>query len=466
VGARDLAGGRPAQDLRLDLQRVGQGRTQPGLSPSKIIPKGIATSTPTPATEAPRLLLYYHFFHPDDVVSARHFGDLAEEQQRRGWQVTVLTSNRSCRQRGQTFAPHESWNGVEIHRVFRPDWDQSKPLFRLLNSSWMIAAWFLRTLGLGRFDAIIVGSDPAFSPALALGLRLAYPRAALVHWCFDLYPEAIQAEGDSVAVRALTPVARQMMALSYRAFDSLVDLGPRMQARLGAYRSGATQETLVPWALAEAERVAAPDLAVRAELFGDAKLGLLYSGNLGRAHEFEPFLRLARACRARSGDAISFCFAARGYREGELRRAVTPADSNVRFAPFADESALQSRLEAADLHLLSLRPEWAGIVVPSKFFGSLAVGRPVIYAGPADSEVASWIAQHDVGLHLEQDDQAVAVAADRLHALLADASDVTRWQANALAVYQCEFSKRAVNDRFDTLLRRLVAHRAPGGRAT
>jgi glycosyltransferase involved in cell wall biosynthesis len=231
-----------------------------------------------------------------------------------------------------------------------------------------------------------------------------------------------------------------------------------MRARLEAYGSRAAQETLVPWALAEAERVAAPDPAVRAELFGKARLGLLYSGNLGRAHEFEPFLQLARACRARSGDAISFCFAARGYREPELRRAVTPEDTNIRFAPFADESALQARLEAADLHLLSLRPEWAGIVVPSKFFGSLAVGRPVLYAGPVESEVASWIAEHDVGLHI--DDGQVAAAADRLHALLVDASDVARWKANALAVYRREFSKRAVNDRWDALLRRLTAQRA------
>jgi glycosyltransferase involved in cell wall biosynthesis len=408
----------------------------------------------------PRLLLYYHFFHPDDVVSARHFGDLAEEQRRRGWEVTVLTSNRSCRQRGQTFAPHERWNGVEIHRLFRPDWDQSRPFSRLLNSAWMIAGWFLRTLRLGRFDAIIVGSDPAFSPALALGLRLAYPRAALAHWCFDLYPEAIQAEGSGLAVRALAPVARRLMALSYRAYDGLVDLGPRMQARLATYGSDAVRETLVPWALAEAEHVAVADPAIRAELFGSARLGLLYSGNLGRAHEFEPFLRLARACRARSGDAISFCFAARGYREPELRGAVTPADTNVRFAPFADESALVARLEAADLHLLSLRPEWSGIVVPSKFFGSLAVGRPVLYAGPADSEVATWIAQHDVGLRIAED--GVDAAADRLYALLANASDLARWQANALAVYQREFSKRAVNDRWDALLRRLVAaRRAP-----
>jgi glycosyltransferase involved in cell wall biosynthesis len=392
------------------------------------------------------------------VVSARHFGDLAVEQRRRGWQVTVLTSNRSCRKRGQTFPDHEVWNGVDIHRVFRPDWDQSRPLGRLLNSAWMMAAWFVRTLGLGQVDAIVIGSDPAFSPALALALRLAYPNAALAHWCFDLYPEAILAEGDGTAARALTPVARRLMALAYRAYDGLVDLGPRMRVRLAEYRSGALQDTMVPWALVEAERVARPDPVIRRELFGDARLGLLYSGNLGRAHEFEPFLRLARVCRARSGDAISFCFAARGYREGELRRAVTPSDTNVRFAPFADEAALVGRLEAADLHLLSLRPEWSGIVVPSKFFGSLAVGRPVLYAGPADSEVAAWIAEHDVGLRIADDD--VEGAADRLHVLLADASDVGRWQANALAVYQREFSKRAVNDRWDGFLREMVRRRA------
>ena len=49
---------------------------------------------------------------------------------------------------------------ASIHRVFRPDWDQSKPLPRLLNSAWMIVGWFLRTLGLGHFDAVIVPGCP------------------------------------------------------------------------------------------------------------------------------------------------------------------------------------------------------------------------------------------------------------------------------------------------------------------
>ena len=408
----------------------------------------------------PRLLLAYHFFHPDDVVSARIFSDLAAEQQRRGWQVSVVTSNRSCFDPARRFAPFEDWNGVAIHRVFRPPWTQSRPLQRLANSGWLTASWLARIGQLGPFDAVVVGSDPAFSPLLGRGLRQLLPDAALVHWCFDLYPEAIAAEmGDgNAAVRMLVPAARQLMKWGYGAYDALVDIGPRMQERLATYGASAAQCTLVPWALTEPPGPAVPDPRLRAELYPRAKLALLYSGTMGRAHDSRAFLELARACRARSGDDIAFCFSSRGNRQDELRAAVTPEDTNVTLVPFAEEAALQGRLGAADLHLVSLQPEWAGIVVPSKFFGSLAVGRPVLYAGPGDSEIARWVATYDVGLTV--DGGTLASVVDRLHALVERPGDLGRWQTNAFAVYQREFSKEVVNDRWDETLRGLLARRA------
>jgi colanic acid biosynthesis glycosyl transferase WcaI len=405
----------------------------------------------------PRLLLFYHFFHPDDVVSARLYADLAEELQRRGWEVTVVTSNRLWRDPHATLPAEEVWNGVQIHRVFRPPWDQARPIERLANSGWMLGAWLRRTRDLGSFDAIVIGSDPAFAPLLGLGLRLQQPRAALVHWCFDLYPEILTAEGGR-AVTLLGPVARRLMGLAYRRFDALVDLGPRMRERLAEYGAGARQETAVPWALTETDAPAPIDGAARAALFPRAKLALFYSGTMGRAHDFQLFLRLARACRARSGDAVSICFAARGNRADELRRAIRPDDHNVTFAPFADEAALPARLAAADLHLVSLRADWAGVVVPSKFFASLAIGRPVIYVGPADSEIARWIAEHDLGLHLTHDGLDAAV--DRLHRLLDDPTALEHWRQNALAVYRRQWSKRVTCDRWDARLRELASLRA------
>ena len=72
-------------------------------------------------------------------------------------------------------------------------------------------------------------------------------------------------------------------------------------------------------------------------------------------------------------------------------------DSNVSFAGFADESQLAKRLSAGDIHMISLRSGWEGVVVPSKFFGSLAAGRPLLYTGTPNSAIKTWIDQYRVG---------------------------------------------------------------------
>jgi colanic acid biosynthesis glycosyl transferase WcaI len=409
----------------------------------------------------PRLLVFYHFFHPDDVASARQYSDFAEEQTRRGWDVTVVSGNRAWSDPSLRFPSREVWRGVKIRRLFRPAWPQSRAFPRLGNSAFLLAAWTLESLRLSAADAIVIGSDPAFAALLAIPLRATRPRTPILHWCFDLYPEAIEAESPSAMgfSGSLAPAARRLMALAYRRCDVLVDIGSVMRVRLGAYGADTRQETLVPWALAEPAAPIPPDPAVRAVLFRDGKLGVLYAGTMGKAHDFELILRLARACRARSGRTISFCFASRGNRTAELRAAVGPEDDNITFAPFAAETEIPARLAAADLHLVTLRPEWAGIVVPSKFFASLAMGRPVIYAGPGASEIAGWVRDLDVGFILEGPAD-IASGVERLHELVADPEALRRWQETARAAYVDRFSRRIVNDRWDALLRETIVRRA------
>ena len=120
----------------------------------------------------------------------------------------------------------------------------------------------------------------------------------------------------------------------------------------------------------------------------------MYSGNFGRAHSYDEILSIARALR---GQSIRFAFSVRGNRFDELRRAVSEEDSNIAFVPFAAEDRLQARLSAADIHIVTLREEWTGSVVPSKFFGALAAGRPVLFVGSRRSAIAHWIEEHRVG---------------------------------------------------------------------
>jgi colanic acid biosynthesis glycosyl transferase WcaI len=399
----------------------------------------------------PRLLVLYHFFHPDQVVSARIFSDFAEEQSRRGWDVTALTCNRSHADLHISYPPQETWNEVRIYRVYRPAWSQKHPLSRLGNSAWTLSAWLLRTLALGHFDAIVIGSDPSFAATLAIPLRLARPGTPILHWCLDVFPDAGEAEWTG-ATRLLAPPARAVMSAAYRCCDSVIDLGPCMRRRLERYGGNPYRETLTPWALVEPETPAEPDAAIRRDLFGDAKIGLIYSGSMARSHDFESLLQLARACRALAGNEIVMCFACTGTNLPALKAAVRSDDSNVRFAPFTlDERVLHRRLEAADFHLGSLRSDFTGIVVPSKFFAALAVARPFVFAGVPNAAIAQWIQEYGVGLVL-QPGQAAEIGA-RLVALKDDAAGIRVARETAFRTYHRFFSKRIVNDRWAALLR-------------
>lgn len=286
-------------------------------------------------------------------------------------------------------------------------------------------------------DVLIVGTDPILSMLTAPVWKLLRPNTKIAHWCFDLYPEAAFSDGllkrDGIAARLLGWALKR----AYAACDLNVDIGPCMRGLLGTYASSAQPATLVPWALEEPAAVLRTAQAERAGIFGEAKLTLMYSGSFGRAHESPGILELARKLR---NEGVEFAFSVRGNREKELRDSVTSDDTNIRFVPFAAADKLQDRLAAPDVHIVSLRREWTGTVVPSKFFGALAIGRPVIFFGSEDSAIAKWIEQHRVGW-VWKPEQNSSLAAE-LRALANDAWGLKELSERCHRVYTQHFASR------------------------
>jgi glycosyltransferase involved in cell wall biosynthesis len=402
------------------------------------------------ATPRPRAAILYHYFYPDDVVSARHYADLAEGLRDRGWDVEVWTSNRACRDESVCFPSREVWRGIRIHRIRKPRFRSGSSIGRVFSIVWMIAAW---TLVLWRRrpnypEIVIIGSDPPLSILTAWTVHLLRKDARFAHWCFDLYPEAAVADGMLSSGGRLEQFLKRLARAAYSQLSLIADLGTCMRRRLDSYGQRAAKQTLVAWALVEPPEPTAPDPDVRASLFGQAKLGLLYSGNFGRAHSHEGFFELARLLKE---DQIAFTFGIRGNRADLLRDQIGRDDTNIRTAPFASETELEARLSAADIHLVSLRPEWEGLVVPSKFFGSLAAGRPVLFDGPADSGVAAWIREHGVGWVLNSSSKESIVR--ELRALANSKDQLAEMQKRCHWTYHRHFSKHVVLDRWDQVLR-------------
>ena len=129
----------------------------------------------------------------------------------------------------------------------------------------------------------------------------------------------------------------------------------------------------------------------------------MYSGNLGLAHSFDEFLEAARRLRDRPD--IVFLFVGDGPRKGEVQAARDSEGlTNIRLLDYVPRDWLHASLSLADVHLISMRPEMTGIVVPGKLYGAMAAGRPVVFVGPEHCESADTIRNAGCGFTLPTGD--------------------------------------------------------------
>jgi colanic acid biosynthesis glycosyl transferase WcaI len=401
----------------------------------------------------PGLFVFYQFLHPDQIVSSLLLSEFSQAMAGSGWDVTAFPANRQSDHSTDSFPRRERWAGVQLRRVWRPAWRQSTSAGRTANALWMLLYWMtLAFVTVDSPDAIVIGTDPFFSVLIAPVWRWCHPSTRIVHWCFDLYPEAIYAD-RSINHRGIIPrTMRLLMQASYRACDLVADLGQCMAGLLRGYDPQMNLVTLVPWALSEPAEPLPTAAAERAAIFGDATLALMYSGSFGRAHSSDDMLALMRSLR---GESTMLALSVKGNRAAHLREQISPEDTNIRFVPFAAADALQERLGSADIHILSLRDSWVGAVVPSKFFGALAVGRPVLFCGPRNCAIAHWIESYGLGWVLEPGK--ASIIADQMRLLLQDPAALQAMRQRCYTAYQEHFSRQVTLAEWQRILTTLIA---------
>jgi glycosyltransferase involved in cell wall biosynthesis len=322
---------------------------------------------------------------------------------------------------------------------------------RLINTIFFSFVQFFKLLIVDT-DIVIFGTNPQFGYYIIPLLAFCRPKLKIAMWGFDLYPEAIFSDGIKIP-EIIKKILIWWAGISYRCCELIVDIGFCMRKRLLMYNPKALFETIVPWALDEPKQPEKPDNKTRNDLFGHAKLGVLYSGTIGKAHQFEEFILLARELRKRNA-SVSFCFAGRGNCYNELQAMVTQEDSNISFAGFIDEELLPMRLAAADIHMISLRQGWEGIVVPSKFFGSLAAGKPLLYCGTPDSCIAQLIENESIGFIVSAD--TIRNVADVFENISNNKDLLQKMQNNAFMLYNSRFSRKIQYKLWDQSLRKII----------
>jgi glycosyltransferase involved in cell wall biosynthesis len=358
------------------------------------------------------ILLLNQFFPPDLAPTGQMAADLAEDFAAAGHSVTVVTSQGDYLG-GEKRDARSTWHGVDVHRVAATSLGKRTLAHRALDygSFYASASWMLRRLAPP--DILVAMTTPPLIAVAALSAR--HKGTKLVYWVQDLYPDiavAFGAIGESALhTRAMAAVSRRVM----RASAQVVVLGEAMKEK--AVDTGAPRDrvSVIPnWADGEVVRpIPHESNPLREHLAQGARFLVLYSGNIGRAHDMSTMVGAARKLADRTD--IAFVFQGEGNKRAELELG-TRGLPNVRFAPYQPRERLAQSLSAADVHLITLSPNVLGLLEPSKLYGIMAAGRPALYVGPDRSEVARTIAAERTGACLANGDVDGLVAAITLRA--------------------------------------------------
>ena len=398
-----------------------------------------------------RITLLNQYYAPDEAATAQMVSDLGEALVAGGHDVVAIASNRSYADRRRRYPRREVVDGVMVERVWATALGRGSLLARLTDYAFFFLGAAAKLLLGKRPDAVIVLTTPPLIGLVALfASRLRGFRVVL--WSMDVYPDVAIALGT---IRSGSVVGRTLSAASrflVRRVDAIVALGETMAVRLREH--GASHvEVIHNWA-DEAVIVPRPSSGhpLREQWGWSNRFVVAYSGNLGLAHEFDTTLNAAKQL-AETLPNILFAFIGSGPRAGEVRNAARGIP-NVEFREVVPRAELGATLTAADVHLVTLLPQMAGLVVPSKIYGALAAGRPVIYVGPRAGEVFEIISEGLCGSTVMNGD--VAGLVNILADCARDKEKTAREGENGRRMLERRFTRRMGTDAFLGLVNRTV----------
>jgi colanic acid biosynthesis glycosyl transferase WcaI len=362
-----------------------------------------------------RLIFINRFFTPDHSATSQILSDLAFDLAGAGREVHLVTSRQIYDDPKAALPERETINGVDVHRVASTGFGRAALLGRSIDYVSFYRSVRRCLNGLVRpGDIVIAKTDP---PLIAIVARPVARRngARLVNWLQDIYPETAVELGVPF-MRG--PVAASLGALrnaSLREAAATVVVGDLMARKVETLGAPAARiHVIANWCNDEDVRfVANADNPLRPEWNLADKFVLGYSGNLGRAHEFETVL--AAAEQLRNEPRVAFLMIGGGKRFEELASAVKARGlvGAFRFLPYQTRTLLSYSLGAADVHWVSLDPRLEGLMVPSKFYGIAAAGKPIIVIGDPNGELAQLVQPNACGFAIAPGDSDALTAVIR-----------------------------------------------------
>jgi colanic acid biosynthesis glycosyl transferase WcaI len=399
----------------------------------------------------PLILVISQVYPPDPTSVGQHLADAAEGLVARGHDVRVITSARGFDDPTKKYPLHEMRGGVEVARMPLASFGKKTIAHRLAGMVVFLAQALFRGLFTPRVSGILVSTSPPLASFVAVIISV-LRGAPITYWAMDLNPDQMIQLGKI-----------KETALSARVFDwfnrrilrraaAVVALDRFMAERLNRKTNIEEKLTVMPpWPHGESDRpLPHEENPFRREHNLDGKFVVMYSGNHALTNPIETILDAA--VRMQDREDLVFMFIGGGVRKKSVEETIAKhKPSNIVSLPYQPLETIRYSLSAADVHLVTLGQEVVGCVHPCKVYGALALGRPILYAGPRPSHVTDLLNEDDpaqrIGWSIEHGDVDAAIRAiDEIRAL--PKAELAAMGDRAAALVQERFDTKQMIDRF------------------
>lgn len=386
-------------------------------------------------------LIITQVFAPDPAAVGQYFDEAARAIAKTGANVTVLTANRGYDNPDERFAPKETRDGIHIRRLPLSSFGKASIPVRIFAQLSFLIQCIFRGLFTPKLTDLLVSTSPPMAAITAVLIGFFRPKLKVHYWVMDINPD------QAVVLGAFGPRHPLVLALDWlnrrilKRANTVIALdrfmGARMRAKLEPSESAtrALDDKMIilpPWPMDEhIDAVPHAENPFRKAQGWSDKFVVMYSGNHSLVHPLDTLLDAAEQLKDDPRFIFAFIGGGKGKAVVEDRMQQLQAknqkaqasglppepSASIVSLPYQPLDQIKYSLSSADLHIVSLGNTMSGIVHPCKIYGALAIRRPVLALGPAESYLGDILqsdtrsAQATLGWTVQHGDVAGTVAA-------------------------------------------------------
>ena len=340
-----------------------------------------------------KILIITQVFWPDTASTAQHLGDIAELLASNDHKVSVFTSRFSYEDTSLAFSTHENHKGIEIRRLRNTSFGKSSMIGRLADffSFNFLILFQLLKVKRGEYDLFLGMTSP---PLISyIGVTIAkWKKIKFCYWTMDLQPELSIASG-LIGEKSITAKTLSMLGnYTIRKSDKIIALDKYMATYL--VKKGALAENIyiIPvWPVMDhiytGSRMENP---FRIENQFEDKTVIMYSGNHAFVHPLNTLLEAALLLQ--NDPRFLFVFIGGGVRKKDVADFKQQhALANIIQLPYQPRNNIHNSLGSSDIQTVILGENQVSFTHPNKIYGSMYIGKPILYIGPRPSHISDII---------------------------------------------------------------------------